>query len=134
LLGIARHEREAMGRTIQYTPPEAWPAASPVERLRNRDVVAQLAATEVAAAAVLGGEEPAEVEEYLKTEAGRADPTVGGFNKFAVTRRAEAPVFQVIREWGAAADLALRRASLVDEDSWKDHRVPWFAGEIPVRY
>jgi len=134
LLGIARHEREALGRTIQYTPPEAWEVAGPIEGRRNRDVVAQLAATEVAAAAVLGGEEPAEVEEYLKTEAGRADPTVDGFNRFAVARRADAPLFQVIREWGAAADLVLGRASLVDEESWKGHRVPWFAGEIPVRY
>jgi uncharacterized protein (TIGR03083 family) len=134
LLGIARHEREALGRTIQYTPPEAWLAASPIEGWRNRDVVAQLAATEVAAAAVLGGEEPAEVQEYLKTEAGRSDPTVDGFNRFAVARRAEAPVFQVIREWGAGADLALQRASLVDDESWKGHRVPWFAGEIPVRF
>jgi hypothetical protein len=134
LLGIARHEREALGRTIQYTPPEAWQAASSVEGLRNRDVVAQLAAAEVAAAAVLGGEEPAEVAEYLKTEAGRADPTLDGFNRFAVTRRSDAPLFQVIREWGAAADLVLSRASLVDEDHWKGHRVPWFAGEIPVRY
>jgi uncharacterized protein (TIGR03083 family) len=134
LLGISRHEREALGRTIQYTPPEAWPAASPIEGWRNRDVVAVLAATEVAAATVLGGEEPAEVQEYLKTEQGRSDPTLEGFNRFAVARRAEAPVFQVIREWGAAADLALGRASRVDEENWKGHRVPWFAGEIPVRF
>src|SRR5947208_329485 len=101
MLGIARHEREALGRTIQYTPPDSWEAQSPTEGWRIRDVVAQLAAAEVAAAAVLVAEEPAELEEFLKSDEGRLDPTVNGFNRFAVARRADAPVFQVIREWGS---------------------------------
>lgn len=134
LLGIARHEREALGRTIQYTPPEAWEAPSPAPGRRVRDVVAHVAAAEVAAAAVLVGEEPVELLEFLKSDEGRLDPTVEGFNTFAVRRRADAPVLQVIREWGSAADLFLQRAALVNEDDWKGRRVPWFAGEIPVRY
>ncbi|HEY7280000.1 MAG TPA: maleylpyruvate isomerase N-terminal domain-containing protein [Actinomycetota bacterium] len=134
LLGIARHEREALGRTIQYTPPEAWDTESPAAGGRIRDVVGHLAAAEVAAAAVLGGEEPAELQEFLKTDAGRLDPTVEGFNRFAVQRRADAPLFGVIREWGGAADLFLARASLVSDDDWASRRVPWFAGEIPLRY
>jgi len=134
LLGIARHEREAMGRTIQYTPPEKWEADSPVPGRRVRDLVAHVAAAEVAAAAVLVGEEPAELQEFLKSEDARRDPTVEGFNSFAVRRRSDAPVFQVIREWGSAADLFLQRAATVSDDDWKDRRVPWFAGDIPVRY
>ena len=134
LLGIARHEREAMGRTIQYTPPEAWEQDSPAHGWRIRDVVAHMAAAEVAAAAVLVGEQPAELDEFLKSDDARTDPTVEGFNRFAVQRRAGLPVFQVIREWGAAADLFLQRASLVSDDDWRERRVPWFAGEIPVRY
>jgi uncharacterized protein (TIGR03083 family) len=134
LLGIARHERESLGRTIQYTPPEAWEAESPTPGWRIRDVVGHVAAAEVAAAGVLVGEEPAELQEFLKSDAARTDPSVAGFNRFAVQRRADAPLFQVIREWGAAADLFLVRASTVSEDDWRNRRVPWFAGEIPVRY
>ncbi|HEX9375789.1 MAG TPA: maleylpyruvate isomerase family mycothiol-dependent enzyme [Actinomycetota bacterium] len=133
LLGIARHEREAVGRTIQYTPPEAWGADSPAEGWRVRDVVAHLAAAEVAAAAVLAGEQPVELDEYVKTEE-EHNPTVDGFDRFAVSRRADAPLRQVIREWGAAADLFLSRASAVSDEDWSSRRVPWFAGEIPVRY
>jgi uncharacterized protein (TIGR03083 family) len=133
LLGIARHERESLGRTIQYTPPEAWEADSPAG-WRNRDVVGHVAAADVAAAAVLVGDAPVELDEYLKSDEGRLDPTVDGFNRFAVRRRADLPLFQVIREWGAAADLFLVRASLVSEEDWRSRRVPWFAGEIPVRY
>ncbi|HXJ63927.1 MAG TPA: maleylpyruvate isomerase N-terminal domain-containing protein, partial [Actinomycetota bacterium] len=134
LLGIARHEREAVGRTIQYTPPEAWETESPAHGWRIRDVVGHMAAAEVAAAAVLVGEQPAELDEFLKSDDARSDPTVEGFNRFAVQQRAGLPVFQVIREWGSAADLFLRRASLVSEEDWRERRVPWFAGEIPVRY
>jgi uncharacterized protein (TIGR03083 family) len=134
LLGIARYEREALGRTIQYTPPQAWEAESPTAGWRIRDVVGHLAAAEVAAAAVLVGEEPAELQEFLKTDAGRLDPTVAGFNHFAVQRRADSPLFDVIREWGSAADLFLARTSLVTEEDWANRRVPWFAGEIPLRY
>jgi uncharacterized protein (TIGR03083 family) len=134
LLGIARHEREAIGRTIQYTPPEAWEVDSPAPGWRNRDVVGHLAASEVAAAAVLVGEQPVELDEYLKTDDGRHNPTVEGFDAFSVARRRDGPLRPVIREWGAAADLFLDRASLVTLEDWAARRVPWFAGEIPVRY
>jgi len=134
LLGIARHEREALGRTIQYTPPESWLADSSTPGLRVRDVVGHVAAAEVAAAAVLVGEEPAELKEFLKSDVARTDPSVAGFNRFAVMRRADLPLFDVIREWGAAADLFLIRASMISEEDWGSRRVPWFAGEIPVRY
>jgi hypothetical protein len=40
----------------------------------------------------------------------------------------------VIGEWGGAADLFLARASLVTPGDWDNRRVPWVAGEIPLRY
>jgi uncharacterized protein (TIGR03083 family) len=132
LLGIARHERDALGRSMQYAPPESWERPSGAGGWRNRDVVAHLAASDVAAAAVLAGEAPSELEEYLKTDQGH-NPTLDGFNDFAVARRGEAPVRQVIVEWGSAADLFLARASRVTGQDWAA-RVPWVAGEIPVRF
>src|SRR6266702_1197596 len=133
MLGVARHEREALGRTIQSTDPAAWVLPAGSGRWRCRDVMAHLASTEVAAAAVLAGEAPTELEEYLKSEEG-ADPTLDGFSRFAVERRAQVPVRQVILEWGRAADLFLSRASLVTPGDWETRRVPWVAGEIPLRY
>src|SRR5207247_1073557 len=133
MLAVMRSEREAMGRTIQYTPPEAWERPSGAGRWRCRDVVAHLASTEVAAAAVLAGEAPTELEEFLKTDEG-ANPTLDGFDEFAVQRRAQVPLRQVILEWGRAADLFLSRASLVTPQDWETRRVPWVAGEIPLRY
>jgi uncharacterized protein (TIGR03083 family) len=132
-LGIARHERDAMGRTMQYTPPEAWEQPSGLEGWRNRDIVAHLAAAEVIAAGVLVAEAPAELEEFLKSQEGK-NPTLDGFNDFAVKRRAEAPFRQVVAEWGSAADLFLSRASMISEEDWTKRRVPWVTGEIPVRF
>src|SRR5439155_1727844 len=51
LLGAARAEREAMGRTIQYTEPAYWDQPSGAEGWRGRDVVAHLAGGEAAVAA-----------------------------------------------------------------------------------
>jgi uncharacterized protein (TIGR03083 family) len=131
LLRVARAEREALGRTIQYTPPEAWDRDSPCFGWRNRDVVAHLAATEVAAAAVLGGEPATEVEEFAKTG---QEFTVDEFNEFTVRRRAELPLRDVIREWGRAADLFLARAAAIPPADWSARRVPWLTGDLAVRY
>jgi uncharacterized protein (TIGR03083 family) len=133
LLGTARAEREALGRTIQYTPPAAWEAESVSPGWRNRDIVAHLAASDVAAAAVMGGEAPAEVEDYLKSLEG-GPLTTAGFNEFTVARRADLPFRQVVREWGAAADLFLARASKVAAEEWTTRKVPWMAGDIGVSY
>src|SRR5919204_4190407 len=133
MLGIARHEREALGRTIQYTPPEAWESKSVLPGWRNRDIVSHLAASEVVAAAVLVAETSAELEEYLKSDEARP-PTLDGFNNFAVSRRADHPFRQVVVEWGSAADLFLARASRVSPEDWTGRRVPWVTGDIPVRY
>jgi uncharacterized protein (TIGR03083 family) len=133
MLATARAEREALGRTIQYTEPAVWDAASVSPGWRNRDIVAHLASSEVAAAAVVGGEVPAEFEEYLKSLEG-ARPSVDGFNDYAVRRRAEEPFRSVVLEWGRAADLFLARVGKVPPEEWATRRAPWTTGEIGVRY
>ena len=133
LLGTARAEREALGRTIQYTPPEAWDQDSPSPSWRNRDIVAHLAATEVAAAAVVAGEDPAEIEEFDKGREGGAF-SVDEFNEWSVRRRAEEPFRAVVREWGQAADLFLSRASKFPREEWATRKVWWTVGEIGVSY
>jgi uncharacterized protein (TIGR03083 family) len=133
LLGTARFEREAMGRTIQYTPPEAWEQESVSPGWRNRDIVAHLAASEVAAAAAITDEVSAEVEEYTKSLDG-VRFTLDGFNEWTVRRRAEEPFRVVVREWGQAADLFVSRAAKVTSEEWTTRRVPWAGGEIGVSY
>jgi uncharacterized protein (TIGR03083 family) len=132
LLSVLSAERVALGRTIQYTPAEAWEQDSPNVGWRNRDIVAHLASTETAAAAVLGGEAPSELEEFLKANDG--DLSVDAFNRFAVERRADLPFRQVVREWGGAVDLLLNRASTVTDQEWTTRKVPWMAGPIGVSY
>jgi uncharacterized protein (TIGR03083 family) len=133
LLGTARAEREALGRAIQYTPPDRWDLDSVLPGWRNRDIVAHLAATEVAAAAVLGQEAPAELEEFMKTfeDEGR---TLEAFNDWSVRKRADVPFRGVVKEWGRAADLVLVRASKIPVEEWSARRVPWVSGEIGARY
>jgi uncharacterized protein (TIGR03083 family) len=133
LLGTARAEREGLGRTIQYTPPDAWDQESPAEGWRNRDIVAHLAATEVAAAAVIAGETPSELEEYTKTLNGEPF-SVDAFNDFSVRKRADEPFRVVVREWGQAADLLLVRAGKLSEEEWSGQKVDWVAGRIGVPY
>jgi uncharacterized protein (TIGR03083 family) len=129
LLGVARAEREALGRTVQYTAPEAWDNDSPCEGWRVRDVLAHLAAAEVAAAALLGGETATEIEEFAKTVNGD-EVTLDGFNNWAAGRRAEVSVHSVALEWGRAADLLLARASKTTAEDWDDRRVPWFGADL----
>lgn len=133
LLGTARAEREGLGRTIQYTPPDRWEMDSVSPGWRNRDIIAHLAATDVAAAAVLGGESPAEVEEFMKTLDGE-EPTADRFNAFSVARRANEPFRSVVQEWGSAASLFLARASKLSEEEWASRRVPWVDGAMRVPY
>ena len=133
MIATAKAEREAMGRTIQYTPPEAWEQPSVSPGWRNRDIIAHFAASEVAAAAAVAGEVPAEIEEFQK---GREDQpfSVDEFNEWSVRRRADEPFHSVVREWGHAADLFLARAAKVPPDEWATRKVWWTVGEIGVRY
>jgi len=140
LLGTARAEREALGRTIQYTPPEIWEADSVSVGWRNRDIIAHLAASDVAAAAVLGGEVPAEIEEFVKAqgqtpgEGGAGPISIDSFNQRTVERRANEPFRTVVTEWGRAADLLLARAARIPPEEWPERRVPWVGGQIRVTY
>jgi uncharacterized protein (TIGR03084 family) len=129
LLGTARHERDALGRTIQYADPARWDDPAPGDDWRARDVLAHLASTEVAAAQVAAGETPSEFDEFMKAE-DRTRVDFHEFNRWAVARRAETPVISLAMEWGRAADLLLARAAKVDDEGWK-RRVPWPVDEIP---
>jgi uncharacterized protein (TIGR03083 family) len=133
LLATARAERDAMGRTIQYTPPEAWDAESACAGWRTRDIVSHLAAGDASAAAALGGEVPSELEEFLRSRDG-APMNLDEFNDWTVARRADQPVFSMARAWGSAADLFLARSALVGVQEWGSRKVPWVAGEIGVSY
>jgi uncharacterized protein (TIGR03083 family) len=132
LLGAARAEREALGRTIQYTPPDAWDQESVIAGWGNRDIVAVLAATEVAAASAITGEVPPEFAEFTKEHDDLF--VLDEFNDWSVRRRAGEPFRAIVREWGRAADLFLARASKASPDEWVERRVPWTAGEIGLRY
>jgi uncharacterized protein (TIGR03083 family) len=129
LLGVARAEREGLGRTVQYTDPQAWDNESACEGWRVRDVLAHLAASEVAAAALLGGETATEIEEFAKTVDGD-EVTLDGFNDWSVRRRAETGVRSVALEWGRAADLLLARASKTSAEDWTESRVAWFGADL----
>jgi uncharacterized protein (TIGR03083 family) len=133
LLGVARLEREQLGRTIQYVPPDRWEAESPVEGWRTKDVVAHLASLEVAAAAVVGDEPAAEFDEYAKTtETGTFD--LDGFNSWAVARRRDESAIALALEWGRAADLLLTRISRTAPEDWHGRQVPWVLGDLRLGY
>jgi uncharacterized protein (TIGR03083 family) len=134
LIGTAKAEREAFGRTIQYTPPEAWDTESPSMGWRNRDIVSHLAGTDVAAAAIVGGEAPAEIEEFAKGRQGDPDLPLDELNAFMVENRAGIGVHQTAVEWGRAASLLLRRLADLPPDEFELRRVPWVGGEIRVPY
>jgi uncharacterized protein (TIGR03083 family) len=133
MLGVARHERDALGRTVQYTPPDHWEAESPRDDWRVKDVLAHLASGDVAAAALLGEESSAELEEYRKTLDG--EPVrVEAWNRWAVERRAEAGPVSLGLEWGRAADLVLARAGQASDHDWHGKQLPWVAGDIRLKY
>jgi uncharacterized protein (TIGR03083 family) len=133
-VGTAKAEREAFGRSIQYTPPGAWDNESPSVGWRNRDIVAHLAGTDVAAAALLGGEAPTEIEGFLKTRKGDDSLPVDELNDFMVRNRGEATLRAMVLEWGRAADLFLRRAADLSPEEFEGRKVPWIGGEIRLPY
>jgi len=133
LVATARNEREALGRTIQYTPPDRWELPSLSPGWRNRDIVAHLAGSEVAAAAALADETTSEMEEFLKGREGEPY-TLDDLNEHMVARRANEPFRTVVREWGQAADLFLARASKITAQEWTSRKVMWTTGEIGVSY
>ena len=132
MLGIARAERDRLGRTIQYTPPGAWDSNSVCAGWHNRDIVAHLAAQEIAAAQLMNGEPAVEFDAFR--EANDGELWVNGFNEWAVTTRAEVATRELCVDWGKAADVLLLLAARLSEDDWRTRRVEWVAGEIGVRF
>jgi uncharacterized protein (TIGR03083 family) len=132
LLGIAHAERERLGRTIQYTPPNAWDAPSVCQGWRNRDIVAHLAAQDTAAAQLLAGDPAAEFDAFR--EANDGELWVNGFNEWAVEVREDVPTRQLITDWGKAAQVFLVLCSGLTDDEWASKNVEWVAGEIGLRY
>jgi uncharacterized protein (TIGR03083 family) len=133
LQATARAEREALGRTVQYTDPTRWDAPSPNEGWRVRDVLAHLAASDVVAAAVIADEQPAELDEYRKGLDG-GPVTVDGWNDWTVARRPDEAALVLAREWGRAADLFLSRVSQISPEDWEEKVVPWVVGDMRIPY
>lgn len=132
ILGIAHAERDRLGRTIQYAPPETWDGDSVCAGWRNRDLMAHLAAQETAAAQLVAGEPATEFDAFR--EANDGDLWVNGFNEWAVKVREETPARQLITDWGKGADVFLELCARLPEDEWRTTRVDWVAGAIGVRY
>ncbi len=133
LTGIANAERQRLGRTIQFAPPESWEAPSACAGWWNRDVVAHLAAQDTAAAQLLKGDPAAEFDEY-RSSIGEAELTSEGLNAWLVARRSGLAVREVLTGWGAAADSLLAFAGLLSDEDWQTERVPWLSGDIGVPY
>jgi uncharacterized protein (TIGR03083 family) len=133
LLAIARHERDALGRTVQYTPPERWEADSPCEGWRVKDVLAHLASNDVVAAALLADETPSELEEYRKS-LGDQSFDRDGWNQWAVDRRRETSPVSLGLEWGRAADLFLSRAAKASDEDWNEREIAWIGAPLRLKY
>ena len=133
LLSTARHERDALGRTVQYTPPDHWGAETRFDGWTIKDVLAHLAASEVAVAALVAGEEATELDEYRKTLDGEA-PTTPRWNRWPAERRREDGPVYVGLEWGRAADLLLARGAAATDEEWDERQIEWLSGEVRLKY
>ena len=134
LIGIAHAERQRLGRTIQYAPPESWEEPSPCAGWWNRDVVAHMAGQDTAAAQLFRGDPAVELDAYRATLASEDAFTVDGLNAYLVNNRSGLPYRDVLAMWGQAAEAALAYASLLSDEAWRDERFPWLLGEIAARY
>ena len=134
LIGIAHAERQRLGRTIQYAPPESWEESSPCAGWWNRDVVAHMAGQDTAAAQLFSGDPAEELDGYRATLASNDAFTVDGFNAYLVNNRSGLHHREVLTMWGLAAEATLAYASLLTDDAWRDERFPWLLGSIAARY
>jgi uncharacterized protein (TIGR03083 family) len=134
LIGIANAERQRLGRTIQYAPPESWEQPSACAGWWNRDVIAHLAGQDTAAAQLVKGDPAVELDEYRSSLGSSDEFTVDGLNAFLVSRRSAIPYREVLVTWGRAADAFLAYAALLSDDEWRDARFPWLSGSIAARY
>jgi uncharacterized protein (TIGR03083 family) len=122
-----------MGRTVQYTPPDRWEEPSPRENRRVKDVLAHLAASDVAAAALVAGEEATEVEEFRKSLDGEQF-TADAWHEWSVQRRRDAGPVSIAAEWGRAADLFLSRVGKASKEDWNEREIPWISSDIRLKY
>lgn len=134
LLGIAHAERQRLGRTMQYAPPESWERPSACPGWWNRDVVAHMGGQDTAAAHLLRGDPAEEIDAY-RAGLPSDDPfTVDGLNAYLVNNRSGLPFREVLTTWGQAAEAALDFAASLSGDAWRDERFPWLLGPIAARY
>ena len=134
LTGIAHAERQRLGRTIQYAPPESWEEPSPCAGWWNRDVVAHMAGQDTAAAQLLRGDPAEELDAYRATLASGDAFSVDGLNAYLVNNRSGLSYREVLTMWGQAAEATLVYASLLTDEAWRDERFPWLLGAIAARY
>lgn len=134
LIGIAYAERQRLGRTIQYAPPESWEQASACAGWWNHDVVAHMAGQDTAAAQLLKGDPAEELEEYRARLGQDESFTVDGLNAFLVNRRSGLAYREVLVTWGRAAEAVLAFAAALPEATWQQERYPWLSGSIAARY
>jgi uncharacterized protein (TIGR03083 family) len=134
LIGIAHAERQRLGRTIQFSPPSIWEEASVCVGWWNRDIMAHLAGQDTAAAQLMKGDPPVELDEYRASLPADEPFTVDGLNAYLVNRRSGVPFREVLTTWGLAAESFLAHAALLTDDEWQDRRSPWLSGSIAPRY
>jgi uncharacterized protein (TIGR03083 family) len=134
LIGIAHAERQRLGRTMQYAPPESWEQPSACPGWWNRDIVAHMGGQDTAAAHLFRGDPAEELDAYRSTLAGDDAFTVDGLNAYLVNNRSGLPYRDVLTTWGRAAQAALDYAADLSDDAWRDERFPWLLGAIAARY
>jgi uncharacterized protein (TIGR03083 family) len=133
LIGVARAERDGLGRTIQFAPPGCWEAPSAYPGWWNRDVMAHLASQDYSAAQLLVGERAEELEDYR--EAHPDEPfSNADYNRLIVNRRSGLPYREVLTQWGRAADLLLEAAADISDDEWRGRAVRWRSDAIGIPY
>lgn len=130
LLSWAETERIGLGRTIQYADPAKWEDASPCAGWSNWDVLSHLAGQDVAAAALIVGEDPVELDAY-SAEIAPEPLGVDTFNAMTTGARFHQTVLATISEWGHAADQLLAAAGKFDSDDDWAATVKWFGRTVP---
>ena len=96
-------------------------------------MLAHLAASDVAAAALVADEEATEVEEFRKSLNGESF-TADAWHDWAVEKRRDAGPVSIAAEWGRAADLLLTRVGKASDEDWREREIPWVSGDIRLRY
>ncbi|MEO8422479.1 MAG: maleylpyruvate isomerase N-terminal domain-containing protein [Actinomycetota bacterium] len=134
LIGVAQAERQRLGRTMQYAPPDSWEQPSACPGWWNRDVVAHMGGQDTAAAHLFRGDPAEELDAYRATLESNDAFTVDGLNSFLVNNRSGLPYREVLTTWGQAAEATLSFAAALTDDAWRDERFPWLLGAIAARY